>query len=488
MSGAAPASGVAIATETAGLRRLLSNAGSLFGAYAGPRSLTFAAALLAARILDPAAFGAYGAAAAIAMVLSILCTLGMQPLLIRDIARNPQRGALLVAAAVRIRVAAACLMFLVLALAATLLHFPADVSVAALLLCAGHACWAIAETYGARVQAEERMQVWLRANLVFGVAAALFAGIAVIVMRSVPWFCAGLAAGQVLAMAYLIRREPVVLAAGERIGTEIGRLLRATAPFAVAFLLLTLFYKFDLPLLARLRGAHEAGIYAAAYKLVDVVHALAVVAAAAVYPRLARAGSAGAARRTLELLLLLAVPGAGLLWLLRAPVITLLFGHAYDDAADALLLLAPATVLLTLNIAAGYVLAVAHHVPALAIAYAAALLAKIALCVLWIPAYGPTGAAGAMLGAELLATALLAVAMWGARVPLPRWATVRLAGAAAACILLCALVAQVAPPAAAAALMCMALAALYRLGGALTSAERATLFDALHGGRRVEAA
>jgi O-antigen/teichoic acid export membrane protein len=483
MSGAGATSAGAVATETAGLRRILSNAGSLFGAYVAPRGLTFAAALLAARLLEPAAFGAYGAAAAIAMMLSILCTLGMLPLLVRDIARSPQRGAVLVAAAVRIRIAGAGLMFVTLLLAAALLRFPTEVTAAALLLCAGHACWAVAESYGARIQAEERMHVWLRANLVFGAAAALLSGSAVLMTRSVPWFCAGFAAGQALAMAYLIRREPVVLAAHERIATEMRRLLRATAPFAAAFLLLTLFYKFDVPLLARLGGAHEAGIYAAAYKLVDVVHALAVVAAAAVYPRLARAGGADAARRTLELLLLLAVPGAGLLWLLRTPLTTLLFGAAYDGADDALLLLAPATVLLTLNIAAGYVLAVAHHVPALAIAYAAALLGKVALCVTWMPVYGPVGAAGAMLGGELIAAAALATALRGAHVPLPRGATVRLAGAATTCILLCGLIARVAPPAATAILMFAALTALYAMGGALSSVERATLFAALRAGR-----
>jgi O-antigen/teichoic acid export membrane protein len=60
------------------VQRVALNAAALLGAYVLPRSLTFAAALVAARVLRPAAFGVYGTAAALAMTLSILCTLGMR--------------------------------------------------------------------------------------------------------------------------------------------------------------------------------------------------------------------------------------------------------------------------------------------------------------------------------------------------------------------------------------------------------------------------
>jgi uncharacterized membrane protein YdfJ with MMPL/SSD domain len=74
------------------LPRVLRNAGALLAAYVLPRSLTFAAALLAARVLRPSSFGAYGMAAALAMTLSVLCSLGLLPLLVRDLARAPGRG------------------------------------------------------------------------------------------------------------------------------------------------------------------------------------------------------------------------------------------------------------------------------------------------------------------------------------------------------------------------------------------------------------
>src|SRR5262245_4571511 len=111
----------------------------------------------------------------------------------------------------------------------------------------------------------------------------------------------------------------------------------AALPFAAAFFMLTIFYKFDVLLLGRLQPTHVVGLYAAGYKLVDIVHALAVVAAGAIYPRLARL-SAGAQRaqsatRALELFLLAGGIAAGALWVTRVPVTAFLFGPAYDATA-----------------------------------------------------------------------------------------------------------------------------------------------------------
>src|SRR5690606_39252000 len=84
------------------------------------------------------------------------------------------------------------------------------------------------------------------------------------------------------ALAWLLARLPAEARRGGRVeAVEALRLVRALAPFAAAFVALTVYYKVDVLLLARWRDAAEVGLYAAAYKFVDVAHALALVAAGA---------------------------------------------------------------------------------------------------------------------------------------------------------------------------------------------------------------
>ena len=80
-------------------RRVAANALWLFLAYAPPRLLTFGSTVVAARVLGAREFGAYATAAAFAVILSIVATLGMTPLLIRDIAKAPERAGSLLRAA-----------------------------------------------------------------------------------------------------------------------------------------------------------------------------------------------------------------------------------------------------------------------------------------------------------------------------------------------------------------------------------------------------
>jgi O-antigen/teichoic acid export membrane protein len=464
------------------VRRVLLNLAALLAAYVLPRSLTFAAALIAARILQPAAFGAYGTAAALAFSLSVLATLGMLPLLVREIARSRDRADELVAAAHRIKGVLSLAMLAALLGATRLLGMSPSVTAATLLLGLGHVAWAFAENYGARLQAEERMKPWLQANLVFGCVSGLLAAIAVMATHSVAWFCAGFAAGQLAALLYLVARDRQ--AGAHQVATNwrasLPPLARATMPFAAAFFMLTVFYKGDVLLLSRLRDVHDAGIYAAGYKLVDVVHALAVVAAAAVYPRLARVRGASAAGRALELFLLLAAAGAGCLWLLRAPLVALLYGSAYDATAHALAWLAPAAGVLTLNIFAGYVLAIRNRIGLLGGAYALGTAIKIVLGLMLIPDYGASGMAIAMLGAESALAATLLVALHAAGVSLPARQPVMLCAVTVAAAAVC----DVAlPPELGAAVFVTAVGLLFITGDVLTVTERDALRQALRPAR-----
>jgi len=417
--GAAPAS--ADTGDAGAVRQVFGNAIALVVAYALPRVLTLGAVVLAARILGAAAFGAYAAAGAAAVILSILSTAGMQPLLVREIARDPAAAPALLRAAHRVKTALNALMLGVLGLTAhAVFGLQGEAFWAALWLTAGYAVGSYAENLAAYFQAVERMRVWTAANAAYGIVAGGAGAALIVVTRSLPWFCLAMLLGQLAAVGWLhvaYRRSAraVAGAPGKQLPVDApaGRmnargLAMAAAPFAAAFLALTVFYKGDVVLLARLQPAAEAGLYVAAYKLVDVAQALALAAIVATYPRLVRSaavrswGERWAASRLAELALLLVVPVAAVAFLLRETIVGALYGPGYHGGVAAAAFLLPALVPLVLNLLAGYVLAAANRMRLMAMLYGAGAAVKLAAVALVVPHQGAAGAAAVMLGAELL--------------------------------------------------------------------------------------
>lgn len=468
-----------VAGDARALRLVLRNAAALLLAYVLPRGLTFGSAIVAARVLAPESFGIYGSAAALAVIVSILATAGMTPLLVREIARTPARAPVLLAAAHAIKGVTCLAMFgALLIVAPHALESRAGLT-AALLLTAAYAVGAYAENFGAWFQAMERMHVWTQASAAFGLVSGGLGAALVLATKRVEWFCVGPLAGQLAAVSWAAARVPPA-DRGWMVPprTEVVRLLRGLAPFAAAFIALTVFTKLDVLLLARWSGAAAVGVYAAAYKFLDVVQALAAVAAAAVYPRLARAVHHGAAgTRLIELTLLVLVPAAGVLWLLRAPIVALLYGDAYAAAVPVLGLLAIAMPLLGVDIVASFVLAATGGIRAVAAAYAGTLLVRLALDALLIPARGAQGAAAAMLLSEAVLAVLLVAVLRLRRTAVPR---ARIALLAAAAALAGVAVARYAGEAPAALVIFLAtVAILYVRGRVITPAERALLAAAL---------
>lgn len=412
------------------MRAILHNAVALLLAYVIPRSLMLVAIAVAARVLGAHTFGVYGTAAAFAVILSIASTLGMQPLLVRELAREPARAAGLLRTAHVLKTAANVVMLLLLLLFGILLDFPPVVLATAMVLGAGYALGSYSENLAAYFQSQERMHVWTQASALFGIVAGLGGALVVATTGSIVAFAFTAALGQAAALGWLLFRSVRALPTHGRPAhpflsaetrAELRLLGHAVVPFALAFIALTLYCKIDVLLLARLRTATDVGLYTAAYKFVDVTQALVIVAAGAVLPRLARAtgarsGEAGA--RTVQLVALAALPLGLVLLLARGPIVQLVFGDGYVGATAALGLLAASLPLLALNITAGYVLGVAGRMRAVAIAYACALAFKVMLGWMLIPSYGATGAAAAALIAELALAPMLVRALAQAGVPL----------------------------------------------------------------------
>jgi O-antigen/teichoic acid export membrane protein len=409
--------GQAGADHASGLRRILANALSLFLAYLLPKLLTIGSVVVAARVLGATRFGAYGTAAAWAVILSIVATLGMQPLLIREMARAPDGAATWLRAAHVVKTVSNVLMLVLLVwLGRSVFGYPQDVLNAALLLAIGYAIAAYADNLSAYFQSAERMEVWMQASACYGLITGALGVVLVLTTRSVAGFCAAPIAGHAAALVWLAARAP----RGHRLGGRVElaavlRLLRVLVPFAIGFTALTAHSKIDVLVLDRLWQPVEVGVYTAAHKFIDVIQALAVVGAAAVYPRLARSVSTGhAATRLIELTVLSGLLAGGALWIARAGAVALLFGADYSAAVSVTAWLAIAIPALAINIVGGYVLAARGAMSTVALLYAVALAVKIGLNLLLVPGRGADGTALAMLLTEVALAGAMLVALHAA--------------------------------------------------------------------------
>ncbi len=382
---------------------LAANAASLVLAYAIPRSFTLLAAVAAARVLGAAEFGRYATAGAVAVVASILATAGMQPLLVREVAREPHGAPRLVAAAHLAKAGTVALMAVVLAAAGPLLGFPAPVLAAAALLAAGYGVGAFAENLAAYFQGVERMHVWTQASALAGIVTGAAGVAAVVATRQLPWLCAAAPLGQAAALLWLLRcAPPAVRRPPLPSAAAVAGLLRKLAPFAVAFLATTLYYRADVLLLARWRSPEEVGLYGAALRFMDVVQALALAGAGALLPRLSRGGAArrGDVLRLAVGFAAAAAPVALVLFALRVPILQGLYGPGYAASAPVLALLAPAVVPLAVNMFALAALAAADAMRGAALLYLAATGLAVGLNLAAIPRWGAPGAAVVSLAAE----------------------------------------------------------------------------------------
>jgi O-antigen/teichoic acid export membrane protein len=388
-------------TEAA--RQVLRNAVHLLLAYVIPRLFTVVSVVVAARFLGAERFGGYGAAAASAAILSVLASLGMLPLLVREIARAPARAGALLRTAHRIKAGTGAAMLLVAwPLTGSWFAGQPGPRWAAMVLCVGWVVHSFAENVAAYYQAVERMGRWTQASSVFGIVASVSGVVLLLSTDSIVAYCWGFVLGWSCGLAWLVLGLPAEVRSGaDAAGSR--ELLRGLAPFAAAFIGLTIYCKVDVLMLERFSDL-EAGLYTAAYKFVDVFQALVIVAASAIYPRLSRAGERSSrsegGKRAAELLLLGALPAGLTLSLVSTPLVLLVFGGAYAEAASVLARLALLFPLLSLTILGSYVLGAVGRMRPVALLYGAGLVVNIGMNVWLIPELGAVGAATARLVSE----------------------------------------------------------------------------------------
>jgi O-antigen/teichoic acid export membrane protein len=185
-----------------------------------------------------------------------------------------------------------------------------------------------------------------------------------------------------------------------------------SAPIALLGALGMLYQRGGVLLIASLAGATPTGHFSAGLRAVEASKTAHVAAFGALYPAFAEsadAPGADAAPRSLPSLLVLAAAAAAALTVLSEPLVALLFGPGFAPAADALRILAWSLVPYTIATHRSVALVAARREGEVARALALALVTLVVAALWWIPGAGLIGACWAVLAAETVQAAALAL-------------------------------------------------------------------------------
>ena len=304
--------------------------------------------VLLMRLLGLEGFGIYGTVITVLGLAAFGTGLGMNRLINRELAREPEHTASLVGAGLVGTLGLSLLTGLAVVAATALLDGRPLVVAASGLGAVAMGLQALAAVPEAAIHARQRMALSTRGHVAGRVT--LMAGTAGLLLTGVDLL--GVFAAQILDGVVTLG----VVAHAYRVGlgegwvrpsaAQVRTLVRRALPFGLNLLFGSLYLSVDVLLLAWLRDDREVGIYRGAVMLIALFPVLANVLSNGIYPRMARhIGDRQAAGRelgfALRMLLALSVPTAVGALVLAEPLMVFLGGETFAVSAASLMVMAP---------------------------------------------------------------------------------------------------------------------------------------------------
>jgi len=222
-------------------------------------------------------------------------------------------------------------------------------------------------------------------------------------------FLAAAAITTIASVLLALRLVPVRLIFSRRLWRS---LLRVGLGVAAAGAMVTLYVKLDQVLVFEYAGSRQAGLYGAAYRILDQIQFIPTAVMTTLFPLIAAAYPRDRARvRSLlqtagEYLTMASLPALAFTVVAADPIIRLLFGSAFEEAAPALPILMGAFVSISFGYLAGNMVVILELQSKFFRYAAVGLVINASLNVLLIPRYGFLAAAWITLATEVVVMSL----------------------------------------------------------------------------------
>lgn len=395
-------------------RRATGSIVALGGGEIVSRAVAFAGTAYLARVLGPAAFGVVGFATAVCGYLALAVSAGVTDAGVRAVAARPASAAALAVGVASVRLMVALLALAVLAVVAHVAPIPSLSKTVLFLTGLSFVSLALDTAW-----AYKGLESGGRVGAAMVLAQALFVGLVLLSVRHpadvvlvpVTQFLA-----EVTAALWLL--VPLARRVQTRPDWRAGwAVVRASGPLALARVLRTVIFSFDVVLLGMWIGSKSVGLYTAAYRVCYLVLAAAVTVHVAYLPGLTRAAAesrpalSALTTRALETALTLGLPAVVGGVVLAGPILVALFGPAYAGGATALRIVLLSIGFILASLAAHNVLLAIGQLWTEVRVIAGAAVLNVTANLWLIPRYGLNGAAVATALAEAVILIGMAVSL-----------------------------------------------------------------------------
>jgi O-antigen/teichoic acid export membrane protein len=399
-----------------GARRILANTAYRLLADVGSKLASIAFYVVMARELGAKSFGVFTFGLAFVILATTLGNFGQDSVLTREVARDRTLLDRYFFNTLALKTVISAFSLAAAYVAVTAVGVSGETRTVLLLLGPAVVLEILMKTCFAAFQAYERLEfipVALVTQRTLTAAAgivALLEGAGVVAVSAI--YLGGAVVGFAIALRLLLRR--VVKPA---LTIDVGRwwpLMKAAAAIGTASVFAVVLFRADMTMLAAFKPAAVVGHYGAAYRLLEATLFVSWSVGSAVYPVFSRLSPTSEPavgfvfERSLKLVVALTLPIAAGALVLADPVVRLLYGSEYADAANALRYLAPTIALYPVAYVAASLLVSQHRQRAMMIVYGIVAAENILANLVLIPWLSLDGAAlGTSISQLLVSVALM---------------------------------------------------------------------------------
>ena len=395
-----------------GSRRTVEDIAIQIVARAGNLVLGIVVTLILGRALGAAGFGAWSTIFAIAQIAASFGDLGLTQVAVSRAARDVEAQPNWLAALLTLRLLLSVPIFVTQLVAVLVVAPNSHVAMAGVLVAATAiigAASSLTVAFQLRVRNDLSMLVITVNSVLWTGGVAAVAALTHDVRAFAAVFLAVNLVSTLLTVVLALRGSQVRFTGARRLWPP---MLRIGIPLGAAGILVTLYVRLDQVLVFDLAGSREAGLYGAAYRILDQIQFLPISVMTTLFPLIASAYPADLVRvrrllQSCSEYLSMASLGILAFTIVEArPLMVLLFGPEFAAAAPALPVLMAAFVSISFGYLAGNMVAVLNLQRRFFVFAGVGLVVNVATNVVLIPRYGFLAAAWTTLVTELVVMSL----------------------------------------------------------------------------------
>jgi len=381
-------------------QRVFKNTVALLSAQLIAKLLNLVLLILSARILGTEGYGRYSFAFAFSGIFLIFSDMGINTLIIRDVARNREQASQIFGNCLVVKLFLSTLSVIIPIVIIQFLDYHFEVKLIVFLATIGLIFSSISQAYTALFRGFERMELEALV-VIINVFLVTISGSTVLLLGfNVVVLMTTFVISNIISLLFSIflcrKLTKPKFVFKKKI---LQRVLWQAISIGVAMVFVAILFRLDTIMLSFLRSDSEVGLYAVAYKFINVFVMIPTALMGAMFPNMAFSfqNSKETMRRLYEnayrVLMIVAFAMAIFITILSPTLIRLLFGGEFSEAELTLRILIWSVLFISINSILFNVLLSSDNQKVLAKATAAATLLNILLNMFLIPQLGHVGAA-----------------------------------------------------------------------------------------------